>query len=310
MVRSRASRDRSDAGNRSASDTQPRPHASNSTTTSTSPTAVCTPRSHGSSCSTLGAITRNKARASPSATRVHTTDDTAAPAGTPPRCTIRCTRAASPATATDRSFTAAPTRLASWATRQLWGATGFRMRCQPHPLATSDERFTANATTRSHRSAPSSAAKVTCGRVAVAVRRTEAAWDPARRVDDQLVRALELLADPARPPKVQFLVAQGVVSDLMSRRGHPAGDLREPADMLAHQEERRGHVGGREGLENWLRGAGVRAVVEGEVGHSLPGGSPAHCAPEEGAVGLVGAVRPGAESGRAGGSSDGDQHAA
>src|SRR5881296_1441867 len=62
-------------------------------------------------------------------------------------------------------------------------------------------------------------------RVAVAVRRTEAAWDPARRVDDQLVRALELLADPARPPKVQFLVAQGVVSDLMPRRGHPAGDL-------------------------------------------------------------------------------------
>ena len=162
MVRSTASRDRSDAGNRSASDAQPRPHASNSTTTSASPTAVCTPRSHGSSCSTLGAITRNKARASPSATRVHTTDDTAAPAGTPPRCTIRCTRAASPATATDRSFTAAPTRLASWATRQLWGATGFRMRCQPHPLATSDERFTANATTRSHRSAPSSAAKVTC----------------------------------------------------------------------------------------------------------------------------------------------------
>src|SRR5216110_612780 len=83
----------------------------------------------------------------------------------------------------------------------------------------------------------------------------------------------------------------------MSRRGHPAGDLREPADMLAHQEERRGHVGGREGLEHWLRGAGVRAVVEGEVGHSLPGGSPAHCAPEEGAVGLVGAVGPGAERG-------------
>src|SRR5256886_8971991 len=60
--------------------------------------------------------------------------------------------------------------------------------------------------------------------------RTEAAWHPARRVDDQLVRALELLADPARPPKVQFLVAQGVVSDLMPRRGHPAGDLREPAE--------------------------------------------------------------------------------
>src|SRR6266571_2286176 len=295
MVRSTASRDRSDAGSRSASDAQPRPHASTSTTTSASPTPLCTPRSHGSSRSTLGAITRNKARASPSATRVHTTDDTATPAGTPPRCTIRCTRAASPATATDRSFTAAPTRLASWATRQLWGATGFRMRCQPHPLATSDERFTASATTRSHGTAPVASRIVaiavvqqddgtrselaaharadllgrhagvrvphakrptehrvaeTSGgdaheRVAVAVRRTEAAWDPARRVDDQLVRALELLADPARPPKMQFLVAQRVVSDFMSRHGDPAGDRRKPADVLAHQEERRGHVRGR-----------------------------------------------------------------
>ncbi len=67
--------------------------------------------------------------------------------------------------------------------------------------------------------------------------------------------------------------------------------------MLAHQEKRRGHVRGREGLENRLRGAGVRAVIEAEVCHSLPGGSPADGAPEEGAVGLVGAVGPGADGG-------------
>src|SRR3989454_892910 len=61
----------------------------------------------------------------------------------------------------DRSLTAAPTRFASWATRQRCGATGLRMRCHPHPLATSDERFTTNATARSGGLAPSSAATVT-----------------------------------------------------------------------------------------------------------------------------------------------------
>src|SRR5207245_3731755 len=70
-------------------------------------------------------------------------------------------------------------------------------------------------------------------RVAVAVRRTEAARDPARRVDDQLVRALELLADPARPPQLQFLVAQRVVCDLMSSPGYPDAGGWQPAGLLA-----------------------------------------------------------------------------
>src|SRR2546426_5531438 len=52
----------------------------------------------------------------------------------------------------DRSLTAAPTRFASWATRQRCGATGLRMRCHPHPLATSDERFTTSATARDRKS--------------------------------------------------------------------------------------------------------------------------------------------------------------
>src|SRR2546421_347175 len=145
MVRSTASRSPSLGGSCSASQDQPRAQASNSTTTSASPTPTCSTRSQGSSCSRLGAMTRNSASASASARRVHTTDDTATAIGTPARCTITCTRAASPATATDRSFTAAPTRVASWASRQLWGATGFSTRCHPHPLATSEERLAASA---------------------------------------------------------------------------------------------------------------------------------------------------------------------
>ena len=67
----------------------------------------------GSSCSTVGAMIRKSASASASATRVHTTDQTAASTGTPARCAISRTRAASPTTATARLFTAAPTRFAA-----------------------------------------------------------------------------------------------------------------------------------------------------------------------------------------------------
>src|SRR5439155_166055 len=67
----------------------------------------------------------------------------------------------SPATATERSFTAAPTRFASWAARQLCGAAGLRIRCHAQPLATSEERFRTKATASSHGEASSRAAKVT-----------------------------------------------------------------------------------------------------------------------------------------------------
>src|SRR5204863_856286 len=138
-----------------------------------------------------------------------------------------------------------PTRIVAIAVVQQEDGTGAELTA--HARANLHDRHAAVRVPHAKRPTEHRVAETSGGdaheRVAVAVRRTEAAWDPARRVDDQLLRALELLADPARPPKVQFLVAQGVVSDLMPRRGHPAGDLREPADMLPHQEEPRGHVG-------------------------------------------------------------------
>ena len=161
MPASTASREPRVAGSCAMSHPQPRAHTSSSTTPNASPTPTCPVRSHGSSSSTLGAITRNTASASASATRVHTTEETATPTGTPASRAIRCTRGASPATATERSLTAEPTRFASWAARQVCGATGLRIRCHAQPFAASEERLTTRATARSHGSAANRAATVT-----------------------------------------------------------------------------------------------------------------------------------------------------
>src|SRR2546422_6203803 len=60
MVRSTASRDCNELGSWSASHAQPRAHANSSTIPSVSPTPTCSARSHDSSASTLGAITRDR----------------------------------------------------------------------------------------------------------------------------------------------------------------------------------------------------------------------------------------------------------
>src|SRR2546427_4325088 len=138
-------------------------------------------------------------------------------------------------------------------------------------------------------------------RIAIPVGRAEAARASARRADDQLVRALELLADPARSLKGQLAMPQGVVADLVSPRGDLAGHCGKAAHVLAHKEEGRGHIRGREGVENRPRSGGVGAIIKGEGGYSLAGGAPAPPAPPQGAVWVGGARGPPPPGGAAGG---------
>src|SRR5205823_5892787 len=89
---------------------------------------------------------------------------------------------------------------------------------------------------------------------------------PRRHVPDDLVRALELLADAGRAAEMQLAVPQGVITDEMAQVGDAARDGGKAPHVLAHQEERRRDLVGGQGRENRLGGAGVGAVVERQVG--------------------------------------------
>jgi hypothetical protein len=86
-----------------------------------------------------------------------------------------------------------------------------------------------------------------------------------------------------------------VVADFMARRGHPPGGVGKPVHVRADLEEGSRDACRGERLENGRRGAGVRAVVEGEVAHLAVAAAVARGRTEQGAVGIVGAPQEGAK---------------
>ena len=86
-----------------------------------------------------------------------------------------------------------------------------------------------------------------------------------------------------------------MVPDLVACPDHATGDRRKAADVFAYQKKDRRGGGRRERFENGLGGAGVGAVVEGEVRHPLPRRPAANRPPEQRAIGLIRTVRPSAE---------------
>src|SRR2546426_10763347 len=92
----------------------------------------------------------------------------------------------------------------------------------------------------------------------------------------------------------------------MAQVGDAARDGGKASHVLAHREKRRRDLWGSQGLENPLGGADVGTVVERQVGDT-PAPRPATDGPaEQGAVGLVSAVGPGAE--RGGGEREREEH--
>src|SRR5439155_16930350 len=87
----------------------------------------------------------------------------------------------------------------------------------------------------------------------------------------------------------------GMVPDLVACPDHATGDRRKAADVFAYQKKDRRGGGRRERFENGLGGAGVGAVVEGEVRHPLPRRPAANLPPEQRAIWLIRTVGPRAE---------------